>query len=122
MTDPLQRVVAAFLYIGGWRDIRYIAENVAKRTGFGLDMRGYSYPNPNAPEADESAHFDGVNLWSYGDIMVNLSEPVFTRMISRLLTVVIDGATQTNDPAVRESWWPDLLHNAQIIAKHVAGA
>jgi hypothetical protein len=120
LTDSHQRVVASFLYISEPRDLRYIAENVAKRQSFSLDMRGFSYPNPDAAEPTEYTRFEGVHVHIYGgsDQSVNLSEAAFIRLILRLLRVVIDGATRTAHPMTRESWWSDFLKHADMIARH----
>lgn len=100
-----RRVLENFALVPRWDDVRFLAEGVAAAQSRVTDLGGFSYP-ATTELAGRVVLVDG------GDHAVIVSRAAFTRLFSRLLDVLIEGAANDGEPATTEPWWPSLVHNA----------
>ncbi|MDQ4145444.1 MAG: hypothetical protein M3198_17225, partial [Actinomycetota bacterium] len=90
--------------------VRALADGVAQNRSMGTDLGGFAYPEAGAP-ADGEVVFDG------GDHEVVVSREAFHRLFSRLLDALVEGASADADPVTEETWWPDLVTQAETLRK-----
>lgn len=108
-----RRVLENFATVLRWSDVRFLAEGVATGASRVTDLGGFAYPPASGLD-------EGVVLVDGGDNEVVVSRPAFTRLFSRLLDALVEGAVSDHDPVTAEPWWPELVKTADTVRKDAA--
>lgn len=105
--------LAGLLGFQDWPHLRYFADALKDATGGAYDEVGFAYDSDERWPEDED--FAGVRVFVPWDEAVVGREP-FERLMARFYAAIVDATTRSEDPAVREPWWPEITAAARTLA------
>jgi hypothetical protein len=98
-----------------WFSLRFCADAVAQRHGFGLEEAGFEYPTDLEHGEDP---FEGVRMYALDDEMF-VSTDAFDRLMLRFFDQMTELASRRVPAVTAESWWPEYLASVDAVRRRV---